>query len=188
MGLFDFLKEDNTNIEKQVDNSSNTSITSLFSNDTAINEESVLKIPTVQSCKELISSTIAQLPIYLYKETEDGSVEKIADDYRLKLLNEEPNEFQTAYNFKKQIVNDYLFYGASYTYVERERNHIHELINLKTKSVRVDKYIKDGFKVVDADINLVSVEDGRSVNNKTLNTFKPYECIVVLKDSNDGIT
>ena len=188
MGLFDFLKENESQIEKQVDNSSNTSITSLFSKGTTISEETVLKLPTVQSCKELISSTIAQLPIYLYKETEDGSVEKIVDDYRLKLLNEEPNEFQTAYNFKKQIVNDYLFYGASYTYVEKERNHINELNNLKTKDIRVDKYVKDGFKVVDADINLVSMEEGRNVNNKILSTFKPYECIVVLKDSTDGIT
>ena len=198
MGLFDFFKNNSNNnnnksiIEKHTDSSYSSSISSLYGVSNEVDEETVLQIPTVQSCKELISSTIAQLPIYLYKETEDGSVEKIAEDYRVKLLNDEPNEFQSGYNLKKHIVSDYLFYGSSYTYVEREGNHVHELTSLPGKNVKVDRYIQDGFKVVDADINLITTSDGKQLKsksrNKFLNTFKPHECIVILKDSNDGIT
>lgn len=189
MGFFDFLKEGKTE-ERSID--TNTSITSLFREEETVSEDSVLKIPTVKACVELIAGTIAQLPVYLYRETDDGSVEKI-EDYRCTLLNDEPNELQTGYSFKKHMVQDYIFYGASYNYIDRDGNTVTELRNLKTRNVRVDKYIQDGFRVVDADINVVAIEEGRIKRNpqenvKILSTLKPYDCIIALNESTDGIT
>lgn len=194
MGLFDFLKN-NKKEERVVGEESNrsTSITSLYGAETIISEDAVLKIPTVKSCFDLIGGTIAQLPIYLYRETEDGSIEKFPDDYRHRLLNEEPNEFQTAYSFKLNMIKDYLFYGATYSFVEKEGNTILELINLPAERIRIDKYIQSGYKIVDADINLMSVHNGRVVREKDgsiklTQKFKPYECIIALSDSQDGLT
>lgn len=189
MGFFDFLKEEKT---EERNMNTNTSITSLFREEETISEDNVLKIPTVKACVELIAGTIAQLPIYLYKETNDGSVERV-EDYRCALLNDEPNEFQTGYSFKKHMVKDYIFYGVSYNYIERNGNTVTELQNLKAKNVRVDKYVQDGFRVVDADINVVATEEGRIRRNsqdnvKILSTFKPYDCIIALNESTDGVT
>lgn len=189
MGFFDFLKEEKT---EERNMNTNTSITSLFGEEEIISEDNVLKIPTVKACVELIAGTIAQLPIYLYKETEDGSVERV-EDYRCILLNDEPNELQTGYSFKKHMVKDYIFYGASYNYIERSGNTVTELQNLKAKNIRVDKYVQDGFRVVDADINVVATEEGRIKRNsqdnvKILSTFKPYDCIIALNESTDGVT
>ena len=189
MGFFDFMKSNETE-ERNV--GTGTSITSLFNPEQSIGEDVVLKIPTVQSCYELIAGTIAQLPIYLYRETEDGSVDKISDDYRNILLNDEPNEFQSAYSMKKQMVKDYLFRGATYSYVERNGNEILEIITLNASDIIVDKYIKDGFRVVDADIKVMSKQEGRQGNGKNdkkpLQILKPYDCIIALKDSSDGLT
>ena len=189
MGFFDFLKEEK-NEERNM--STGTSITSLFGENENISEQNVLKIPTVKACVELITGTIAQLPIYLYRETGDGSVEKI-EDYRCVLLNDEPNEFQTGYSFKKHMVSDYILHGAAYSYIDREGNTITELRNLKSSSIRVDKYIKDGFRVVDADIHIMATEEGRIVrdtqgNAKINQTLKPYDCIIALNESTDGVT
>ena len=189
MGFFDFLKEEKT---EERNMNTNTSITSLFREEEIISEDNVLKIPTVKACVELIAGTIAQLPIYLYKETNDGSVERV-EDYRCILLNDEPNELQTGYSFKKHMVKDYIFYGASYNYIDRNGNTVTELQNLKTKNVRVDKYVQDGFRVVDADINVVATEEGRITRNsqdnvKILSTLKPYDCIIALNESTDGVT
>lgn len=189
MGFFDFMKSNETE-ERNV--GTGTSITSLFNPEQSIGEDVVLKIPTVQSCYELIAGTIAQLPIYLYRETEDGSVDKISDDYRNILLNDEPNEFQSAYSMKKQMVKDYLFRGATYSYVERNGNEILEIITLNASDIIVDKYIKDGFRVVDADIKVMGKQEGRQGNGKNdkkpLQILKPYDCIIALKDSSDGLT
>lgn len=189
MGFFDFLKEGKTE-ERNMD--TNTSITSLFREEETVSEDNVLKIPTVKACVELIAGTIAQLPIYLYKETDDGSVERV-EDYRCILLNDEPNELQTGYSFKKHMVQDYIFYGASYNYIDRDGNTVTELRNLKTRNIRVDKYVQNGFRVVDADINIVAIEEGRIKRNPQesvtiLSTLKPYDCIIALNESTDGIT
>lgn len=189
MGFFDFLKEGKTE-ERNID--TNTSITSLFREEETVSEDNVLKIPTVKACVELIAGTIAQLPIYLYKETDDGSVERV-EDYRCILLNDEPNELQTGYSFKKHMVQDYIFYGASYNYIDRDGNTVTELRNLKTRNIRVDKYVQDGFRVVDADINIVAIEEGRIKRNPQesitiRSTLKPYDCIIALNESTDGIT
>ena len=190
MGFFDFLKENET---EQRSVATGTSITSLFSQEEEISEDTVLKIPTVQSCYELIAGTIAQLPVYLYKETEDGSVEKIPDDYRHRLLNDEPNEYQSAYNFKKQMLKDYLFRGVTYNYIEKKGNEIIELTNIKAKNVKVEKFVKDGFKIVDVNIHIMGQEEGSQVNRgkskqTIIDTLKPYECVIALKDSIDGVT
>lgn len=156
----------------------------------AVTEENVLRIPTVKACVELISGTVAQLPINLYKESENGSIEKVSDDNRTYLLNEEPNEYQTGYSFKKHIVKDYLLHGCTYSYLEKTGNDVLEIIPLSSEKVSVDKKIKDGFKVVDADINLNGMEEGsldQSSKNKILQTFKPYELIIAVNDSSDGL-
>ena len=189
MGFLELFKREKPEV-RDAETSTNTSITSLFSAPDYISEETIQKIPTAKVCSDLISGTIAQLPIYLYQETEKG-VERVLDDPRETLLNSEPNEFQTAFNFKKQIVEDYLNYGCSYSYVERAGNDIVELVNLRSKNIYVDKYIQDGFRVIDADIRLYTVEKGRHMakpKKKIINTFKPYDCIIVLKDSHDGLT
>lgn len=79
-----------------------------------ISEQNALKIPAVKSAVSLISDSIAQLPIYLYQEEIDGSINKFADDSRIKLLNEEANNYSTGQVLKKAIVKDYLFYGRAY--------------------------------------------------------------------------
>lgn len=185
MGLLDIFKipheEDK---EEQRSSATGTELSALFTGQEQMLEEDVLKIPTVQMCIELISGTIAQLPIYLYKENSDGSIERIYDDKRELILNQQPNEFQTAYNFKKNLVKDYLLYGASYNYIDRVGNEINSIHSFPTKSVSVTKYVKDGFIVVDADITLNEVNTG----NPSIKKYKPHELLICLKDSKDGLT
>lgn len=191
MRLFDVFK-DSSNVKEQRDESVPTSITSLFSKDIILSEDTVLAIPTVKSCYELIAGAIAQLPIYLYREDSNGSVEKITHDNRCYLLNDEPNEFQTAYSFKKQMLKDYLFRGVCYSYIERDGNDVVELHNINASHVRVIKYVQDGFKTVDVDIN-VSPSHTNAVQRKgssdnLIQTLKLYDCIVALKDASDIVS
>ena len=62
-----------------------------------------MKIPAVSSSVELITSSVSQLPIYLYHKNEKDEIQKI-EDRRVFLLNNEPNDYINAHTFKKQIV------------------------------------------------------------------------------------
>lgn len=188
MGFFDLFKQEENEdevFEQRRLSGMGTELTSLFTNNEQMLEEEILTIPTVQMCLELISGTVAQLPIYLYKEEKDGSIRRIYDDKRELLLNQEPNEFQTAYNFKKTIVKDYLLYGASYSYVDKVGNKVQSLHTFPSKAVTVKKYVKNGFNVVDADIILTEVTG--NANGKEYK-YKPHELLICLKDSEDGLT
>ena len=81
-------------------------ITSFFGSSTSLTEEEAQRIPSVTAALELITSTIAQLPIYLYQENSD-QVTRVIDDRREFLLNEEPNEMMNGSTLKKRIVKDY---------------------------------------------------------------------------------
>lgn len=181
MGFLDRFKKSSSDQLAQEDfRYGSFSITSLFGDSGKITEEQAMKIPAVAASVELITSSIAQLPIYLYKENEKGEVTKI-DDRRIFLLNHEPNELVNGYNFKKQLVKDYLFYGASYTKIERVRNDVIALYQLPIKKVSVTKYKKEGYKYA-AKISLINQQGNKEAE------FTPDELIIVLKDSKDGIT
>lgn len=186
MGLFDgwIGKKEDRSLVNYSSNHSSGAIFSTFSNSTPVTEEEAMKIPSVVACIELITGSIGQLPIYLYKENDKGEVERVPGDRREFLLNSEPNSLLNGYNFKKRLVRDYLFYGSSYVMKSTELNNILELHPFDMKNVQVTKYLIDGYKF-DADINLMMYGyDGKGRNK----IFKPHELMMVLRDSEDGIT
>lgn len=162
----------------------NGAIFSTFNVSTPISEDQAMKIPSVVACVELITGSVAQLPIYLYKENEKGEVEKVPNDRRVHLLNHEPNQLLNGYNFKKRMAKDYLFYGVSYTKKETARNSVLELNPIDMRYVQVTRYLLDGYKW-DADIVLTTyANDGK----QNMVSFKPHELVMVLKDSDDGVS
>lgn len=177
MGFFDFFKIDEEPIEKEeVRGSGITNIMSVINGTAQMDIHEVEKIPTVLACSNIITNTIASLPIYVYKENKEGHVERIYNDYREFLLNSEPNGTINAFNMKKQLVKDYIFYGASYLKVDWEDNKITELWNFEADKVQVMKYQK-GYK---------TSTRIKYINNCDLE-FDSDEVAVILKDSHDGI-
>lgn len=177
MGFFDFFKIDEEPIEKEeVRGSGITNIMSVINGTAQMDIYEVEKIPTVLACSNIITNTIASLPIYVYKENKEGHVERIYNDYREFLLNNEPNGTINAFNMKKQLVKDYIFYGASYLKVDWEDNKITELWNFEADKVQVMKYQK-GYK---------TSTRIKYINNCNLE-FDSDEVAVILKDSHDGI-
>lgn len=189
MGLFDgwFKPKEVEQRSNEVVYSSDTNagiFYSAFGQGPTITEERAMQIPSVVACVELIAGSIASLPIYLYKENEKGEVERVSGDRRVFLINSEPNVLLNGYNYKKRMVKDYLFYGTSFTKVERARNTVLELYPFEMRNVQVIKYIREGYKY-DADIKLtVHGADGKGIQK----TFKPHELLMILKDSEDGVT
>ena len=78
-----------------------------------VTKEMALNIPTLAGCLELVSNTIATLPIQLFKE-EKGKVIQVLDDDRVMLLNDDTRDTLDGFQFKKALVNDYLLMGNGY--------------------------------------------------------------------------
>lgn len=145
-----------------------------------ISEEQAMQIPAVSASANLISSAISKLPIYLYKLDSEGDSETVDDDYRLFLLNGEPNENQTSNALKKRIVMDYLFHGGSYVYVRKKArsNEVKDLYRLPIEKVQIHRYEQLGF------ISSYKI----TLDGQPENAIKTMDVACVLKDTDDGYT
>lgn len=181
MGILDFFSKKNngTGVENTVSYGA-SAIDSFFGNATDMNAEEAMKIPSVATAVELISSSIGQLQFMLVKKDEKtGEVTRKTSDNRLYLLNKQPNETMDAYTFKKAMVKDYLLYGASNSVIERTLNRIDGLYLLPSDQVSVQVYIQNGYKKY-AKTYLNNASGSK--------TFNDYQLLTILKDSKNGLT
>ena len=162
------------------DRNYSTALNSLFhSNFTFLNEDDALKIPAIKNGLELIASSIAALPIYLYKE-KNGQVEKIFGDNREFLLNKEPNFLETAYNLKKKMVKDFILYGGSYALLEKDGLNIDAIYNINASTITAELLINNKGIPIGVDYKF-------ALNGKPLNA-DITEMLVCLDASMDGAT
>lgn len=138
-----------------------------------ITKEEALNIPSVYTSVEFIGSTIASLPIKMYKNT-NGDISEVTDDYRLKLLNNETGDLLDSAQFKKALVKDMLLDGAAYAYIDRKKNKINGLYYVEHANVSVMEGVDKIKKSVKIRINGTEVRD--------------YEVFRITRDTKNGVT
>lgn len=138
-----------------------------------ITRQMSMNIPTLSACVELISSTVAMLPIKLYS-AEDCKVTEIKDDIRVTLLNDETGDTLDAFQFKKALIEDYLLQGNGYAYINKVKGKVVSLHYVKEENVSPNIGVDPIFK----DYTL----------NVSGNTYKPFDFIKILRKTRDGAT
>ena len=120
MGLFNFFKKRAT----EVDTSTiDDVLLRAIVNGEAITREQALTLPAVSGAVDFISSTIASMPVKLYK-VKKGKIEEQANDPRATMLNVDTGDTLNGYQLKKALVEDYLLGKGGYCWIERERNDV----------------------------------------------------------------
>ncbi|WP_167815137.1 phage portal protein [Sporolactobacillus shoreae] len=108
-----------------------------------ISEQQALKIPAVKAAVDLISDSIATLPIYLYEEQSDQAISKVKDR-RVDLLNDRANDYEIAQTLKKQLVKDYLLHGRAFLYLVSDNFYY-----LEASKVDEECYTNDGITIAE---------------------------------------
>ena len=161
MRIFD-RRKNRRNIESAVEGNYSSLFTSR-GNSISVDENNITEIPSVKNALDLITGSISNLPIYLYKEDNEGNVERQREDYREKLLNEECNSMECSSNLKKNMAKDMLLHGISYSVQDKEYGDILGLHRVEPKQVQLNKMIdRKGFirdLTVNYTLNGVYVED-----------------------------
>lgn len=136
-----------------------------------ITSETALEIPAFSAAVDFISSTVAMLPVKLYREIpEQHKTEEITDDRRLFLLNDEANPIMSALDAKRAQVRDMLINGAGYLYID----HGEALHYVKYGDVSVQSNSEPIFR--DFDI-LVGAK-----------RYLPFDFVILTRSSDDGVT
>src|SRR5262245_20217941 len=87
-----------------------------------INETTALQISTVWACVEVISQSIASLPLFVYKPIEPRGREKAINQREYNLLHNSPNERMTSCIFREVMTIHVLLWGNAYALIEYDRS------------------------------------------------------------------
>lgn len=82
--------------------------------------EKAMLLSAVYRCVEVISDSVAQLPLEPYKMDSQGYKIKFTSHPTYKLLNKEPNPRMTRFDFIKVMIVSTLLRGNGYAYIERD--------------------------------------------------------------------
>lgn len=138
-----------------------------------ITKEQALNIPSVVACVDAISDCIASLPVHLYREN-GKRVKEVADDYRVKFLNDETGDTLDGFQFKKALIIDFLLTGGGYSFINRERNKIKSLHYVESEKIFIQQNQDPIFK------------DYKILVNGAF--YEGYQFVKMLRNTKDGIT
>ena len=86
----------------------------------AYSTNKALLLSTVYRCVEVISDSVAQLPLEPFKLDAQGYKVKFTSHPTYRLLNAEPNGRMTRFTFIKTLIVSTLLKGNGYAYIERD--------------------------------------------------------------------
>ena len=172
MKFFSFRSKDK-NKESEIRQSDDLILKSFLAKDT-IGEREAMNIPAVSKCVNLISDTVAMIPIKLYKEEMVNGKRKTVEieDSRCDLFNLDTKDTLDGVQFKKALVRDYLLDGNAYAYINKRRNLVKSLHYVDCDHVLINQNFDPIFK----DYNIM-------VYGKT---YKPYEFLKILRATRNG--
>lgn len=178
MGLFDFMKKRDDEptapapVQQEHVMQCNDVLLQALLNSETITRDKVMTLPLVNSAVDFISSTIASMPVKLYKQRQ-GKVEEITDDNRTRYLNSDTGDTLDGYQLKKAMVSDYLLGKGGYCYIQRERNEVTGLFYVSDQNITVMLYSNDA---IHKDYQLL-------VNAQS---YEQFDFIKLLRNTKDG--
>lgn len=92
----------------------------LYNGANSYSTSKALLLSTVYRCVEVISDSVAQLPLEPYKIDSEGFKIKFTSHPSYRLLNSEPNSRMSRFTFIKTLVVSTLLKGNGYAYIERD--------------------------------------------------------------------
>ena len=121
------------------------SLSSLFGQQTtsgqSVNQNSAMSIASVHACVRVISDGVAALGLKLYYESNDER--KIVYAHYANAAINEPNAYQTKFDFTKWMVSQLVLNGNAYAFINRDSRFIPTALH-PIHSMNVTPYMSDG--------------------------------------------
>ena len=83
-----------------------------------VSEASALTFSAVYACIRILSETVAQLPLGVFRRTDDGS-EPAAGHPVYRLLHATPNRYMSGYVWREVVMGHVVSWGNGYSYIQR---------------------------------------------------------------------
>ena len=104
-----------------------------------ITDERAMMVSTVFACVRLLVQTGSTLPMGFYRRTEDGREKVEESHYLCQLLKYQPNNFQTAKEFRSAMWTQRVLWGNGYAKIRWIGNRPVSLVPLKPEHMTVER-------------------------------------------------
>ena len=136
-----------------------------------VDRETVMNIPGVTACINIISDTVSALKIKLYRKDGD-KIEEITDDPRIFMLNEDTGDTLDGVQFKKAMIMDMYLSRGGYAYVHRVQGEVRSIHYVEADRIGFHKNSDPIFKDYQIEVG------GK--------TYEPWQFIKLLRNTKDG--
>ncbi|HFD40870.1 MAG TPA: phage portal protein [Anaerolineae bacterium] len=114
-----------------------------------INPDNSLEIGAVYACVRVLSESVAQLPLLLYRSRADGSRERARTHRLYQLLRYQPNPEMTAFEFREALMGHLLTWGNAYAEIEFDgAGRVLALWPLRPDRMRVERGEGGGLRYI----------------------------------------
>jgi HK97 family phage portal protein len=119
-----------------------------------VTPEGALAVSAVCACMRLLSESVASLPLFTFRHTENGKL-KAPEHPVYGILHDQPNDYQTSYTWRAQSMLHVLGWGNAYSVIERDADGaprklwplLPESVAVKTDGGRIEyEYHRGGAK------------------------------------------
>lgn len=104
-----------------------------------VSAEGAMRCTTVRACTALIAESVAGLPLHLYARGADGSKTRAANHPLYAVLHDQASDLESAFEWRRGMMADLLLHGRAFSFVNRLRGMVYELIRLPATSVTVER-------------------------------------------------
>ncbi len=136
-----------------------------------ISRDKAMNIPAVASAVDLISSSVATMPVRLFKYKDDR-VEEVTKDDRVSMLNGDTHDTLDGYQMKKACVMDMLLDGNGYIYIKKDGNDVSGLYYVDDRFIAISILDEPIYKTY-------QIGCGGGM-------YQPFEFIKLLRNTRDG--
>lgn len=141
----------------------------------SITKQQALSVPAVAAAVGKICNTVAVIPFRLYRETKGDGGKKVVhqvDDSRVSILNDDTRDTLDGFQFKRQIVQDYLLGKGGYAYIRRRLNHVEGI-----------HYVDEGRISIQINNDPIFKRYAISVDGKS---YEPSDFVKIIRATKDG--
>ena len=90
----------------------------------SVNADNVMRLSTVWACVRIISTSVAGLPLGVFRRKADGDREDARDFSLYDVIHSSPNEDMTAFQFWQAVVSSMLLWGNAYCEIHRSGGRV----------------------------------------------------------------
>lgn len=135
--LFFTEKKDDNKQQTEERNAYGANIGALmFGSCDTFSSQRALNLSAVYRAVEIISSGVAQLPIYPYATANEYKL-RLTQHPLNKVLNKKPNNRMTRYTLIKTVIQSMLLRGNAYIYIKRKNKEVEQLVYVPSEYVTI---------------------------------------------------